>query len=68
MDTSAGEIVRVETGAVLKASRTPPFMQTLIQNGGLIPPVMKNMRERARAVTGKQEESSSSGCESKSDR
>lgn len=45
VDLSSGEIIREETGQVFKAQPIPPFMQELLEAGGLIPYVVRKMQK-----------------------
>ncbi len=44
IDVDAGEIKNLTKGRVFKASAIPPFMQELIQDGGLMTHIAKNLK------------------------
>jgi 3-isopropylmalate/(R)-2-methylmalate dehydratase small subunit len=48
-----GEIFDLETGAILKASPIPPFMQELIADGGLIDHLAKGLKADGAGKKGK---------------
>ncbi len=45
IDTSTGTIVNLSTGMTFKAAPIPPFMQEIIQDGGLMAHIMKKGRK-----------------------
>jgi 3-isopropylmalate/(R)-2-methylmalate dehydratase small subunit len=51
VDFANGELLHIETGAIYKASRIPPFMQELIDDGGLIAHIAKGLRKEAGGPT-----------------
>jgi 3-isopropylmalate/(R)-2-methylmalate dehydratase small subunit len=45
VDMGRGEIFHIETGSIFKASSIPPFMQELIEDGGLIDHITKGLKK-----------------------
>ncbi|SFM52501.1 3-isopropylmalate dehydratase small subunit [Thermodesulforhabdus norvegica] len=50
VDLSSGEIIRESTGQTFRAQPVPPFMQELIEAGGLIPYVVQKMKKEEEGV------------------
>jgi 3-isopropylmalate/(R)-2-methylmalate dehydratase small subunit len=53
VDMGRGEIFDLETGAILKASPIPPFMQELIADGGLIDHISKGLKVNSSGEKGR---------------